>query len=727
MGETQMGVIEQIELSKPFVLGIAEKPSAANRIALALGGKKTKKVTINNVPIHVIRGEQEDLVIASATGHVFTLIQDGYGSEYPSYDFIWVPLHQKSRNKGRPSSRSGAKTKTIINILRELIQNATSLVIMTDYDQEGEVIGAIILQELGGKHAIKKAKRMKFSTLTKTEIQRAYSTMIPHIDFPQFESGLARHYLDWLFGVNLSRALMLAYKRSSGKYQILSTGRVQGPTLRFVYEREIRIRTHVPLLSWQVEAILDTKPTPITVTVKKFVERIGEAKQLNERLKYEQANVIKKITEMKRISPPPPFNLSTLQAEAYRRFRIPPDRTLAIAERLYLDALISYPRTDSQQYPKDLDHKTIISKLMEKNTYREYSSLVLPIRKGRPVIGNKRDPAHPAVFPTGEKASRRLSPQENKILDLIIRRYLSTLAPDAVEEQTQVIINITEEKIKLSHNRIIDLGWKAIISASRSNQFNQILELNEGDKIRIISSDIKEMMTKAPPRYNPGSLLKKMEQTGLGTKATRAQIIKTLEQRGYLLGKEEYRLSDLGFTVIEVLKTSVPIVTLPSLTRTFENAMESIIQANLPYEKVVLQGIIYLHDVLKRLHGGRESIGEQLSQVLSKPKELQKYGGCPVCKQGNLVIRLAKASRKRFLGCSNYFDPEAPCTASFPLPQKGALHPSNKRCEKDGYPLIRVRRGRRTYYWCVNPECPERKGWSSSDKVSSNSASGEIT
>ncbi len=720
-----MGIIEQAELYKPFVLGIAEKPSAANRIAQALGGKKARKVMINNVPLHIIKGDQEDLVIASATGHVFTLIQDGYGSEYPSYDFIWVPLYQKSRNKGKRPSRPNAKTKVILSLLEELIQNATSLVIMTDYDQEGEVIGAIILQELGGKYAIKKAKRMKFSTLTKNEIQRAYSSMLPHIDFSLFESGLARHYLDWLFGVNLSRALMLAYKRSSGKYQILSTGRVQGPTLRFVYEREIRIRTHVPLLSWQVEATLDTKPVPITVTVKKAIDKMSEAKQLHENLKHEYARVVKKTTGIKHIPPPPPFNLSTLQAEAYRRFRLPPDRTLAIAERLYLDALISYPRTDSQQYPKDLDHNAIVSKLVGKTSYKKYTPLVLPIRKGRPVMGNKRDPAHPAIFPTGEKASRKLSPQENKILDLVIRRYLSTLAPDALEEQTQVVLNIASEKVRLSHNKTVDLGWKAIISVSRSDQHNQIVDLEEGDEIGIISSNIQEKMTKIPPRYNPGSLLKKMEQMGLGTKATRAQIIKTLEQRGYLLGKEEYTLSDLGFTVIEVLKTSVPVVTLPSLTRTFENAMENIIQTNLSYEKVVLQGIIYLHHVLKKLHGGRESIGEQLSQVLSKPKELQKYGKCPVCKQGDLVVRLAKVSRKRFLGCSNYFNSENPCTASFPLPQKGVLHPSKKQCDQDEYPLIRVRRGRRTYYWCVNPECPERKGWSPSSKRS-RSVSGEM-
>ncbi len=724
-----MGVIEQIELYKPFVLGIAEKPSAANRIALALGGKNARKVMVNNVPVHVIRSEDEgqDLVIASATGHVFTLIQDGYGSEYPTYDFIWVPLHQKSRSKGKQTSRSGSKTKAIIGVLKELIQHATSLVIMTDYDQEGEVIGAVILQELGGKHAIKKAKRMKFSTLTKTEIKKAYSTMIPHIDFRLFESGLARHYLDWLFGVNLSRALMLAYKRSSGKYQTLSTGRVQGPTLRFVYEREIQIRTQVPFLSWQVVATLDTKPTPISLTIKKSIERISEARQLNERLKHEHACVTKKTTTMKKIPPPPPFNLSTLQAEAYRRFRIPPDRTLAIAERLYLDALISYPRTDSQQYPKDLDHNTIISKLIERRPYKEYSTLVLPISKGRPIVGSKRDPAHPAIFPTGEKNSRKLSPQEYKILDLIIRRYLATLAPDALEEQTQVVLDIASEQVKLSHNKIVELGWKAIASVFRSDQNNEILDLNEGDKIHILSSNIEEKMTKVPPRYNPGSLLKKMEQVGLGTKATRAQIIKTLEQRGYLLGKEEYILSDLGFTVMEVLKMSVPVVTLPSLTRTFENAMERITQASLSYEKVILQGIVYLHQVLKKLHGGREIIGEQLSQVLSRPREVQKFGSCPVCKQGNLVIRQAKASRKRFLGCSNYFDTENPCTASFPLPQKGTLYPSTKRCDGDGYPLIRVRRGRRTYYWCVNPDCPERKSWAPNSKIRNNSTSGEAT
>ena len=248
-----MNESQENKLPPNFVLCIAEKPSAGKRIAEALNNDKTLEIlNYEGEKIYKIKVNSEYLLITAALGHIFSVVQDGYGSEFPTYDFKWVPLHRKSRGTQSSVTKYSSKIGKIYQILKYLIPKAKKIIIMTDYDQEGEVIGGIILKEIGGKKVFLNAKRMTFSTLTKKELLKSFKELKPHINFNLFEAGVTRHYLDWLYGINLSRALMLAYLRETTKFKSLSTGRVQGPTLAFVVEREEEIEAFKPVPFWNV-------------------------------------------------------------------------------------------------------------------------------------------------------------------------------------------------------------------------------------------------------------------------------------------------------------------------------------------------------------------------------------------------------------------------------------------------------------------------------------------
>jgi DNA topoisomerase-1 len=231
---------------KNYTLIITEKPDAAKRIAEALDSQgKPKKLKENGVP-YFVADRDKTLVVVPALGHLYTIVHErGTRSNYPVFNFKWTPRHLAERN---------AKTiRYWVETFSRLSHDADEFVCACDYDIEGSLIGYCILKyACGGKEA--SAKRMKFSTLMKAELEQAYEQPLPSLDFSLIEAGRTRHEVDWLYGINLSRALTLAARRWSGRYSTLSTGRVQGPTLEFLAKREKAIRSFVPIPYWQIVA-----------------------------------------------------------------------------------------------------------------------------------------------------------------------------------------------------------------------------------------------------------------------------------------------------------------------------------------------------------------------------------------------------------------------------------------------------------------------------------------
>jgi len=212
--------------------------------------------------------------------------------------------------------------------------------------------------------------------------------------------------------------------------------------------------------------------------------------------------------------------------------------------------------------------------------------------------------------------------------------------------------------------------------------------IKEGDTVWLKRVIREDKFTRPPPRYNPSSLLKKMEEEGIGTKATRADIIETLYSRGYIAG-ERIVVTDLGFDVIETLHRYCPDIISVELTRELEERMSQIQNNNGSREMVLIDAVERLKPILEKFRKEEEKIGQALSEAI-KRMQMQKriVGDCPQC-TGKLIILYSRKTRKRFIGCTNYF--KNLCKLSFPLPQRGTVKPAQKNCKACGWPLVQVR------------------------------------
>ena len=686
---------------KGYTLIITEKPDAASRIAAALDaeGKAVKK-TENGVPYYTAK-RGGDIVVVPALGHLYTVAAKKKRGVrgYPVFDFRWVPLYL--------AERGAARIRTWLKVISRLAENADRFIDACDYDIEGSIIGYSILKyACGGKE--NEAQRMKYSTLTREELEKSYEEPRGSLDFALIEAGLTRHEVDWLYGINLSRALTTAAKNYSGRYATLSTGRVQGPTLKFLETREKRIKCFVPTPYWNIKAKIKVGRRVLEAEYEKNpVETKEEAETII--ANCEGRNGETEMVDVKRFqqAPPFPFDLGSLQSEAYRLFRYTPMRTSSIAQRLYLDAIISYPRTSSQKLPPEIGYVAILKKLGKLPEYRQEAGELL----GKPVLkpkeGKKFDPAHPAIYPTGN-LPERLNSAERNVWDLAVRRFMAVFGEPAIVQSVRVTVNINGNKFQLNGRCTLEEGWIHFYAPYFKSADAVLPPMEEGQKVGVKQMVLEDKFTAPPARYNPSSLLKRMEKEEIGTKATRAGIIQTLNTRKYTR-EEKIVVTDLGLEVVDVLNEFCPAVVSLELTRRLEERMDAIQQGNETRGNVLRDTIEILKPVTDQLKQNERVIGERLSQALMRARlEERVVGACPVCKSGQLVILRSRTSGKRFIGCTNYF--EGTCKTSFPLPQKGVVKPTGTVCRSCGYPTVRIWiRGNRPWNLCVNPLCPTKK------------------
>jgi len=601
------------------------------------------------------------------------------------------------------AERGAARIRTWLNVISELSKNADVFIDACDYDIEGSIIGYCILKyACGGKE--KTAKRMKYSTLTKEELEKAYTQALPNLDFALIEAGLTRHEIDWLYGVNLSRALTTAANRYSGYYATLSTGRVQGPTLKFIEARDKKIKCFVPTPYWKVKAKIVIEDSVFEVENREDIKTKAEADAIVARCKTKEGTVDKICAEELLQRPPDPFDIGSLQSEAYRLFKYSPIYTLNIAQRLYLDALISYPRTGSQKLPPSIGYHEILKRLNRNREYKSLTSELLAKSTLKPTEGKAEDLAHPAIYPTGNTPDRTLNSSEKNILDLIVRRFLAVFGEPATQQRISMTIEIGGSHFELDGRRTLKEGWLHFYKPYIHSEDRPIPPMKEGQKLDVKKVVLEDMFAKPLSRYNPGSLLKKMEREGIGTKATRAGTIQTLYDREYIQ-EEKIMVTDLGFEVIEVLRKHCPSVVSIELTRKIEKRMNEIQRGNETKQNSLNDAIAILELSTRELKENENVIGASLTQAIRKSKlEERTIGACPMCNGGKLVILHSKKTGKRFVGCTNYF--KDTCKTAFPLPQKGSVKPTGKTCKGCGWPTARIwTRGKHPWNLCFNSNC----------------------
>ena len=678
-----------------YTLVVCEKPDAAKRIAEALNDSndKFKTVDVEGVPVFQARNAGEEYIVCAAIGHLYAISDAFKGREvYPVYDLEWFPAYMLDE--------SYARTENRIRAIQKLASGAASFVNACDFDVEGDTIGYNILKyACGGKQDV--SLRAKFSVLTKEELVRAFHEARVGLSEGLATAGRIRHALDFIWGANLSRALTESV-RSQSRYRMISMGRVQGPTLSFVVDREIEIRTFVPIPHWIVTGLFEKDGTRFEAlhSPAKILKK-AEADRIVKSCEGQAATVAELSKSVYNEHPAPPFNIGDLQKEAYRVFGYTPSRTLQTAQRLYLDALISYPRTGSQKIPSSIRYRDIITNL---GRIQDYGYLVSEIlgRELKPRDGDKRDPAHPAIYPTGENPKRLLTAQEKKIFDLVVRRFLACFAEDAIRERLSALILVDDNEFRISGRRTIKSGWTRYYRYSVMED-KQIPSLREGDKLTVVKVKGEEKLEGHPARYNQSSLLERMEKEGIGTKATRAEIISTLISRGYVSG-ESLVATDLGLAVIETMRRFCSQIVSTELTSDAERELEEVEAGTKDGRSIVEEVVNLLSEQIAAIKANEDDIGRELKESAYEASLAQTIlGDCPICKTGKLRIIRSLKTRKRFVGCTNYSTNG--CRASAPLPQRGTIKITGKSCSHCGWPVVYARLGKFPWRLCVNPNC----------------------
>jgi DNA topoisomerase-1 len=665
-------------------LVICEKNIAARRIAYILSGGHVKNSHLGRIPVYSFTKNDEPWNVIGLKGHIINL-------DYPSGFNQWTKIPPFQLIEVEPCKK--VSEKGIASALKTLVEDTPFLIVATDFDREGELIGVEVVNLLKSYNPnIMQIKRARYSAITPFEINTAFDNLT-EVDYNLSSAGEARQVIDLVWGAVLTRFISLTSRRLGRDF--LSIGRVQSPTLALLVEREKEIKAFIPKPYWTLIAQLK-KDKPIDTTHEHGVFRDEPlAQEIYNKIKDSKEALVK---EVKKIItnelPPAPFNTTTfIQAASYLGFSAA--KAMSIAEELYMMGLTSYPRTDNTVYPPSLNINGILQKLSAAHFSKEVQ-VVQTNGRNYPTRGKQQTTDHPPIHPV-DAPSKKLGVEQAEIYELICRRFFATLAKDAVSETTDVWFDISGERFITSGYRLIEANWKQLYPYFKEKK-KHLPELIEGEKLEIVKIAVKQDTTKPPQRYTQGALIAKMEQLALGTKSTRHEIISKLYGRKYVMGGTPTPTS----TAIAVVDALINCdVVKPKMTAVLEADMNDIAEGKKTLEDTVKESRLMLTKVMQELEPEKERIKENINNAV---KAQNTIGPCPKCGK-SLLVRVSKKG-KRFVGCTGFPD----CTNTYSLPQQGGLTMTTKLCDACNTPIVQVKmKERRAWDLCINSECPKKK------------------
>ena len=717
---------------------VTEKNDAAGQIARLLSDSgKPKADKVYDTPVYRFRRGGEDCVTIGLRGHIlqpdfppelkfndeegwFGVTAEGEvlpadvpdGLARPPYDtkrkpylkdgidikgwkiaslpyLVWAPIEKTPAEKG------------IIRSLKNLAKKADSVVIGTDFDREGELIGSDALRQIREVAPDVPVSRARYSAFTKAEIDHAFNNLV-ELDQDLADAGESRQYIDLIWGAVLTRYLTTA--RFSGFGNTRSAGRVQTPTLALVVERERERMAFKPEDYWVISGEAshgEEKPFKVSHTTARFWDKdAADAAYVNVAgAKEARVTAVERKSRTQR--PPAPFNTTSLQAAAAAE-GISPARTMRLAESLYMDGLISYPRVDNTVYPSSLDLKDCVRTISKVPQYAPTCKALLSQSKLTATRGKQETTDHPPIYPTGAADPEKLQPAAWKLYNLIARRFLATLMGPATIEGTKVTFDVNGEPFQASGNVLANPGFRSIYPYGLKKD-DQLPELHEGDVCDVRKMDLLAKQTEPPARYSQGKLIQEMEKRGLGTKSTRASIIDTLYQRKYLKN-DPCEPSQLGMAIIDALNIYAPRITTPEMTSELEDDMTKVAEGTDTQTQVVTHSRALLAGMMDGLIEHTEDLSEAIADAVTADA---KIGVCPKCGR-DLVVKTSAKTRGSFAGCMGWPD----CDVTYPLPQGRieALEGEAAVCPECGAPRIKVQPFRqKAYETCINPACPTNR------------------
>ena len=662
-------------------LVVCEKANAARRIAHILSEGKAETARYGRVAVHRFRRDGEEYVVMGLRGHVVAL-------DYPKELNNWRRTDLKTLVTSEPVKVVTARH--LVSVLQRI--RPTRVVIATDYDREGELIGLEALELLSWDKD--KALRWKFSALTGPEIWSAFSNP-SHLDAGLAYAGMARQIIDLVWGAALTRYI----STTSGKMgrDFLSIGRVQSPTLALVVNREEEINSFVPTPYWEVRAFLEKEGKRFRAAhaSNPFFEEIKAIRARERAAGAKEGRVVSLEVEEKRQRPPSPYSTTLFLADA-TRLGLSAERAMEIAEDLYTNGWISYPRTDNTVYPRSINLRRVVESLRD-GDLREEAEEILKQKTLRPTRGKRETTDHPPIYPVRGATRERLGGNRWKVYELIARRFLATLAPDAVAVVTHVSLDIGGEAFKAEGRILRERGWRRFFHYYRFEEVD-LPPLSVGEGVSVSRVTKAKKTTRPPPRYNQGSLIQEMERLNLGTKSTRHEIIAKLYERGYL--RKPMVPTPAAKALIGTLRENAEEITRPEMTARLEEEMDAIARGEKTLEEVVGDSRAMLLRVLEHLESKRDEVRASMRAAALEEK---KVGVCPLC-GGDLVVM--QPGKKRFVGCTNY----PGCRQTYPLPQQGRVVATGRECSVCGAPVVKIlRKGRRPWEICLNMGCPSKK------------------
>ena len=621
---------------------IAEKPSVARDIARIVGANSKQDGYMDG----------NGYLVTWAMGHLIALaMPEAYGfSAYKAEDLPIRPnpfqlvVRQVRKDKEYVSDPAALKQ---LKVIRSCFDKADHIIVATDAGREGELIFRYIHQHL---NCHKPFDRLWISSLTDKAIREGLSNLKPGNYYDNlYHSAKARSEADWLVGINASRALSIARK---GGY---SLGRVQTPTLAMVCRRYIDNRDFSSVPYWKLSVLTEKEGLSLKAIGCKDYENEALAQTalatLRSQSQLKVESVARKVTHT---SPPLLYDLTALQKEANRRQGFSADKTLSIAQSLYEKKITTYPRTGSRYISEDIFEE--IPALLRK-IGKTLSNLL-----NRHSVGNTKVTDHHAIIPTGE-TPLGLSADETTIYQMVVNRFIEAFSPDSEEERIQVRFTDGTNIFTWKACRQISLGWKAVQkeqvadAEKKENDDEQVLSLlpilTEGEILPLVDAEITEHKTKPKPLYTEATLLSAMENAGkeiedaeskkamvacgIGTPATRANIIETLILRDYIRrDKKAIIPTEKGLAVYEIVKDKK--IANAEMTGSWELTLAAIEAGKMPADKFS-QGI-------------NSYVGTICEELLSLTPEQKSYPvyRCPKCGQQSVGI-YAKVAKCRHETC----------------------------------------------------------------------------
>ena len=646
-------------------LFLCEKPSQGRDIAKVLGATR--------------RGEGcligTQTTVTWCIGHLLeTAPPEAYSTQYKNWSLDHLPIIP-----ARWQVEVKPKTAAQFKVIKRLLSEATTVVIATDADREGEMIARELLELCKYRGPV---QRLWLSALNEASIRKALSSLKSGQEtFPLYHSALARSRADWLIGMNLSRLFTLLGRRA-GYDGVLSVGRVQTPTLRLVVDRDRAIASFVPVPYWEVEVHLSSMGQPFIASW--LPPRSGQDEAghcLQQALAHyavqtitdgKTATVFSLQTEHFREAPPLPFDLSTLQEVCSRKLGLGVQEVLNIAQALYeTHKATTYPRSDCRYLPDSMFNEVpaVFDALLKTDPALRPALGSLDRSLRSRAWSDAKVTAHHGIIPTTEPANlARMSEQERNVYELIRCHYLAQFLPHHEFDRTQVELECGKERLTAVGKQILVQGWKGLLydnteDDESSQKFQVLPVLQQGTQCAVNDVELKSMRTIAPKPLTEGDLIKAMKNvaklvndprlkqklrdtTGIGTEATRAGIIKGLIDRGYLLKKKRALMaSAAAHTLIEAVPAAIAD---PGMTAIWEQALDEIEVGRLTLDAFVAKQANWIAQLVEHC------------RALTLALPVETGPACPIC-SASMLRRKGKSGP--FWSCTHYPD----CKGTVPI------------------------------------------------------------